>query len=105
LEQEPDKLNYHGANPAFKKAFSYTIIFIAGIAIGMNARPLLSLLKVHEREVTFDGPGRKELVGKVYYPPALFRKKYDGILLCHGVLSKGKDTALYVELARRDCLY
>ena len=94
-------MNYRGASPSFKKVLSYTIVFLAGIVIGMNIGPLLSLSKVHVREVTFDGPGRKELVGKVYFPPALFQKKYDGILLCHGVLPKGKDTALYVELARQ----
>jgi len=88
--------------PAVKRQFVLGLAcLIAGILIGTEMESLSSIFRCRVREVSFAGPAHHAIVGKIYYPTGLFRRKYHGILFCHGVLPRGKDTSLYVYLMRR----
>jgi pimeloyl-ACP methyl ester carboxylesterase len=73
----------------------------AGILIGAEGERLSTLFRCRVREVSFSGPGRRALVGRVYRPRGLPGRRYPAILFIHGLLPKGKDTPLYVHLLRR----
>lgn len=77
------------------------VCLAAGVLIGMRIHALGGFFRVRVRELTFAGPHHRAIIGKVYQPPFRpFKKRYPGILFCHGLLPRGKDTALYVRLMR-----
>lgn len=74
---------------------------VAGFLAGMHSEDLFSFFRYRTARVSFAGPHRMTLSGKIYYPPSIATRKYPGILLCHGTLPDGKDTELYVTLAKK----
>jgi pimeloyl-ACP methyl ester carboxylesterase len=74
------------------------IVFVSGVLIGTNMERISSVLLCKVRSVCF-ASARGALVGKIYYPPGLFRKQYPGFLFVHGMLEQGKNATVYSRLA------
>jgi pimeloyl-ACP methyl ester carboxylesterase len=79
----------------------------AGFFIGIHRENIAGLLHCRGKKVCFAGQ-RGALVGKIYYPPSLFKRRYPGILFVHGLMEKGKGAKVYShlmgELARKGYL-
>lgn len=79
-------------------------LFAAGIAAVacavLCARFVRSLPPYRVRQIRLAERGAVR-TGIMYYPRRWFGGRYPGILFCHGMLPKGKDTELYVQLMGR----
>lgn len=74
------------------------VFFVAGLLLGTQLEKIGEDFRYGTKRVLFKGPHGFTMAGKLYHPRFRLRRKYPGILFCHGTLPKGKDTKLYKHL-------